>query len=89
MRGHHVFCFKGVLGRVAPVSGQLYSLSIEPLLCRLRSRSAGLSLPGLPQSPALGVSAYADDVSIFTKDNNYVQVVIDSLGLFEKSPLPR
>ena len=30
-----------------PISGQLYSLAIEPLLNRLRSRLSGLMLPGL------------------------------------------
>lgn len=30
-----------------PISGQLYSLAVEPLLCRLRERLSGLSLAGL------------------------------------------
>lgn len=32
-----------------PITGQLYSLAIEPLLCRLRDRVSGLTLPGFPE----------------------------------------
>ena len=42
-----------------PISGQLYSIAMEPLLCRLRSRLRGLSLPGLAHNPPVVVSAYA------------------------------
>ena len=50
-----------------PISGQLYSLTIEPLLWRLRDRLSYLSLTGTFKSdcgfPTL--SAYADNVNIF------------------------
>ena len=46
-----------------PISGQLYSLAIEPLLNRLRAKLSGLLLPGLSQRPPLVVSAYADDIN--------------------------
>uniref|UniRef100_A0A674PB36 Reverse transcriptase domain-containing protein n=1 Tax=Takifugu rubripes TaxID=31033 RepID=A0A674PB36_TAKRU len=36
-----------------PISGQLYSLAIEPLLNNLRTRLSGLLLPGLPERPQL------------------------------------
>jgi len=48
-----------------PISGHLYSLAIEPLLCRLRDRLSGLSLPGSSNTDHfLTVSAYADDVHV-------------------------
>ena len=68
-----------------PLSGQLYSLAIEPLVSRLRSRIKGLSLPGMQSSPPLTVTAYADDVNIFIKDQEDVQVLVDSLALYEKA----
>lgn len=43
------------------MSGQLYSLVTEPLLCTIRGRLTGYSLPGFPQSQPFIVSAYADD----------------------------
>jgi hypothetical protein len=50
-----------------PISGQLYSLAIEPLLNRLRSRLSGLMLPGWPQRPSLVVLAYADHINVIGK----------------------
>ena len=48
-----------------PLSGQLYSLAIELLLCELRSKRKGFHLPTSSDSMPLMVSAYADDVNIF------------------------
>uniref|UniRef100_A0A674JQG0 Reverse transcriptase domain-containing protein n=1 Tax=Terrapene triunguis TaxID=2587831 RepID=A0A674JQG0_9SAUR len=49
-----------------PLSGQLYALAIEPFLCLLRRRMAGLAL----REPAmrLVLSAYADDVLLVVQD---------------------
>ena len=55
-----------------PISGQLYSLAIEPLLVSLRSRLSGIMLPGLPQRPSLVVSAYADDINVIVRDERDV-----------------
>lgn len=68
-----------------PASGQLYSLAVEPLLARLRSRLTGLSLPGLSQSPPLVVSAYADDITVFIRSQGDIGVLIESLELYGKA----
>ncbi|KAF7642537.1 hypothetical protein LDENG_00256290 [Lucifuga dentata] len=69
---------------------QLYSLAIEPLLCRLRDRLSGFSLPGSSQSsPPLVVSAYADDVNILVQNQRDVEALRDSLGLYERASSAR
>lgn len=50
-----------------PLSGQLYSLAIEPLLCKLRNELQGLMIPGDISGLRYSVSAYADDVNIFIR----------------------
>ncbi|KAJ3586493.1 hypothetical protein NHX12_012891, partial [Muraenolepis orangiensis] len=72
------------------LTGALYSLAIEPLLCRLRSKLSGLSLPascGLECPPTL--SAYADDVSIFVSSQRDVQCLQDTLSLYERASSAR
>ncbi|CAM2096326.1 unnamed protein product [Caretta caretta] len=49
-----------------PLSGQLYTLAIEPFLCLLRRRMTGLVLRELELRMAL--SAYADDVLLVVQD---------------------
>uniref|UniRef100_A0A0E9W4J9 Uncharacterized protein n=1 Tax=Anguilla anguilla TaxID=7936 RepID=A0A0E9W4J9_ANGAN len=39
-----------------PISGQLYSLATEPLLCSLRGTITGLFLPELPGDPPVTFS---------------------------------
>ncbi|KAJ3610843.1 hypothetical protein NHX12_022933 [Muraenolepis orangiensis] len=73
-----------------PISGHLYSLAIEALLCRLRSKLSGLSLPascGLERPPTL--SAHADDVSIFVSSQRDVQCLQDTLSLYERASSAR
>uniref|UniRef100_A0A8D3BRM1 Reverse transcriptase domain-containing protein n=1 Tax=Scophthalmus maximus TaxID=52904 RepID=A0A8D3BRM1_SCOMX len=74
-----------------PLSGQLYSLAIEPLLCMLRKRLSGLTVPGslgLDQDfPALSV--YADDVNILVSNQQDVQNVQDTLSLYERASSAR
>jgi len=48
-----------------PISGQLYSVAIEPLLHKVRSTLTGILLPGLSHRPPLVVSAYANDLIFF------------------------
>lgn len=48
-----------------PISGQLYSMAVEPLLCRMRNRLVRLILPLLANKPRVVVSAYADNVNVF------------------------
>uniref|UniRef100_H3BW47 Reverse transcriptase domain-containing protein n=1 Tax=Tetraodon nigroviridis TaxID=99883 RepID=H3BW47_TETNG len=73
-----------------PISGQLYSLAIEPLLCRLRNRLSGLPLPGASDLvPPPIVSAYADDVSLFVTSQRDVDCLQDTLALYEKASSAR
>ncbi|KAJ3605708.1 hypothetical protein NHX12_027752 [Muraenolepis orangiensis] len=68
----------------------LYSLAIEPLLCRLRNKLSGLSLPascGLERPPTL--SAYADDVSIFVSSQRDIQCLQETLSLYERASSAR
>uniref|UniRef100_A0A8P4KAC5 Reverse transcriptase domain-containing protein n=1 Tax=Dicentrarchus labrax TaxID=13489 RepID=A0A8P4KAC5_DICLA len=55
------------------LSGMLYALSLEPLLQKIRSSVRGLFLPGFNSSVVL--SAYADDVVVFIKDQQDVCVL--------------
>lgn len=59
-----------------PLSGPLFSLSIEPFLNLCRQCLDGVSLPMLP-SRKLVTSAYADDISVFITGNS-------DFKLFEK-----
>ena len=70
-----------------PISGQLYSLGIEPLLCKLREWVSGLSMPG---SLSLGhpphvVSAYADDINIFVTSQGDEQHLRETLDMFQNA----
>ncbi len=47
-----------------PLSGLLYSISIEPLLSYLRKRLYGFCIPGLPEIPPVKLTAYAEDVTV-------------------------
>ena len=70
-----------------PISGQLYSLAVEPLLCRLRDRISGLSLTGKfkpdPGFPTL--SAYADDEFFLVSNQDDIQTLMHTLSLYEKA----
>ena len=68
-----------------PISGQLYSLAIEPFLCRLRSKMQGILLPGLPQRPPLVLSAYADDINVFIRDQADKDNLTESLKIYQKT----
>lgn len=68
-----------------PISGQLYSLAIEPLLFRLRAKLKGLTLPGMGHSSSVVVSAYADDVNIFISNQDDVNELSESLNMYEKA----
>lgn len=52
-----------------PLSGILYSISVEPLLSHLRKRSYGLCIPGFPEIPPVKLTAYADDRTVFNKEH--------------------
>lgn len=67
-----------------PISIQLYSSVIEPFLNKLRDSLTRFSLPGLSQSPPIVVSAYADDINIFIKNQRDIEVAINCLALYER-----
>lgn len=60
-----------------PLSGQLYSLAIEPLLCKLRTGLKGFMVPGDPRELRYVVSAYADDITIFVTGQGDMQILRD------------
>uniref|UniRef100_A0A3B5R4A8 Reverse transcriptase domain-containing protein n=1 Tax=Xiphophorus maculatus TaxID=8083 RepID=A0A3B5R4A8_XIPMA len=55
------------------LSGMLYALSLEPLLRKIRSNVHGLVLPGFINNRVL--SAYADDVVVFIRDQQDISVL--------------
>ena len=61
------------------LSGMLYSLSIEPMLCKVRDNIRGLHLKNFNKSHIL--SAYADDLIVIINNNEDIkkleQIVID------------
>ena len=59
------FKFERGIRQGCPLSGQLYSLAIEPFLYHIRNKLRGFHLPNSPLSVPLTVAAYADDVNIF------------------------
>ncbi|MBN3285380.1 YTX2 protein, partial [Polyodon spathula] len=67
------------------LSGMLYALSIEPLLCHLRRKLAGLRIPVTPNAPPVKLSAYADDVNVFITSHADVSALRDSLDIFQKA----
>lgn len=68
-----------------PISGQLYSVAIEPLLVRLRERLRGLCLPEEVHGPPVIVSAYADDVNVLVQGQRDIQELQGSLSLYERA----
>ena len=68
-----------------PLSGQLYSLVIEPLLCRLRRDLRGVPTTGDPSGTRVSLSAYADDVTVLVTAQEDVEVLESSLEVYEKA----
>ena len=60
-----------------PVSGLLFALAIEPLLCTLGENISGLTC--FPRSPPLKISAYADDVCVIIRNNQDIAALTESL----------
>lgn len=58
-----------------PISGQLYSLVIEPLLIKLRNNLKGFHIPGDFNGSSVSVSAYADDVTVYYWTRGYSDTV--------------
>ncbi|KAI4902093.1 hypothetical protein NFI96_000916 [Prochilodus magdalenae] len=68
-----------------PLSGQLYSLVIEPLLCRLRRDLRGVPTTSDPSGTRVSLSAYADDVTVLVTAQEDVEVLESSLEVYEKA----
>ncbi len=68
-----------------PLSGRLYSLIIEPLLCRLRTQLTGLEVNTLNGKHSFKLSAYADDVTVLIKNNSDVQCIKNALVCYGKA----
>ena len=64
-----------------PLSPLLYNFVLEPLLCLLRGRLAGLSLPGY----ALRTLAFADDIAVAVSSSEDVQVFRRAIQLHENA----
>lgn len=62
------------------LSGMLYALSLEPLLCKIRSSIDGLVLPGFKGNIVLSV--YADDVIVLVKNQREVDALVFLTNLF-------
>lgn len=70
---------------IRPISGQLYSPAIEPLLCRLRDQLRGFSMPGsCIFEQTLTLYAYADDVNILVSNQEDVRCLQKPLVVYEK-----
>lgn len=68
-----------------PLSGQLYSLAIEPLLCKLRESLMGLKVQGAIFNDYVKVSAYADDITVVLRNVKDVQVLKEILLSYGKA----
>ena len=62
------------------LSGMLYALSLEPLLCKIRTSIDGLVLSGFRENVIL--SAYADDVVVLIKTQRDVDILANLTVLF-------
>lgn len=71
-----------------PLSGQLFSLAIQPLLCQLRKNLQGFAVKGF-ENRLIKVSAYADDITVFIKNKSDVEALKESLNVYEKASSAR
>lgn len=67
-----------------PLSEQLYSIAIEPLLFNIRKTLSGFIIPGLSQSSNITVSAYADDVTVFVNHEKDNKALVNAVNVYEK-----
>ncbi|KAJ4923075.1 hypothetical protein JOQ06_027811 [Pogonophryne albipinna] len=69
------------------LSGMLYALSLEPLLNKIRSKLQGLFLPGFGGGMVL--SAYADDIIVFIRDQKDTDILVDIVRDFSSASAAR
>lgn len=68
-----------------PISGQLYSLIIETLLCRLRRNLNGTLIPHVNGHSKVVLSAYADDITVFITGQEDIEILTKTIKLYEKA----
>ncbi len=68
-----------------PLSGQLYSIIIEPLLCKLRKVLVGVQINYLNSQESVKLSAYADDVTVVIRGDYDVEMVKNALECYGKA----
>ncbi len=66
-----------------PMSGQLYALAIEPLLCLLRNKLSGILVSEKPEAEAIKLSAYADDITLIVRNKHDIQGLKEALKIYE------
>jgi hypothetical protein len=66
-----------------PLSGQLYSIVIEPFLCKLRKELMGLKVDTVFSN--IKLSAYADDVTVIIREQNDIQILKGALECYGKA----
>uniref|UniRef100_A0A3Q3EUV6 Reverse transcriptase domain-containing protein n=1 Tax=Labrus bergylta TaxID=56723 RepID=A0A3Q3EUV6_9LABR len=69
------------------LSGMLYTLSLEPLLNNIRYHLQGLVLPGFNSNIVL--SAYADDIVVFIKDQRDADILTNIIKRFSVTSAAR
>lgn len=65
-----------------PLSGQLYTLAIEPLMNILRRRLQGVGSPELGLGVKVSFSAYADDLTVLVSGGQDLQTLEESLHMY-------
>lgn len=68
-----------------PLSGQLYSMAIEPFLCKLRNGLTGLQVNTVASQHSIKLTAYADDVTVIIRNREDVNFLKESLESFKKA----
>ncbi len=65
-----------------PLSGQLYSLVIEHLPCKLREQLTGLHIEGSNILNDVKLSVYADYVTVIIRNSEDIKVVLEHLKCY-------
>lgn len=68
-----------------PISGQLHSLIIETLLCRLRKNLKGTLIPHVNGHSKVVLSAYVDDITVFITGQEDITILTNTIKLYEKA----
>ena len=81
-----VFAVERSVRQGCPLSPLLYVLALEPLLRRLRDRTANPALRGVPFAGPLTarVSAFADDITVFVSRRLDIKAVKKAVSEYER-----